>query len=182
MGRDTHFKRKDVATVQSTFLITNGRIMDFEQRLQRAIDRGAMTREKKGQEAAARAMTEEEMKNLHTQCRLELSEHIEACLRKLSDHFLGFQLQTAVRDGWGAKISRDEFSAGKTLFSMLEMAVRPYSSIHIVDLAAKGTIRNKEVFDRHHFQPLTEVDIDTFKTMIDQLVLEYAERYSAAGQ
>ncbi|MEX0726719.1 MAG: hypothetical protein WEB58_11790 [Planctomycetaceae bacterium] len=154
--------------------------MEFEQRLQRAIERGAHTREKKGQEAAAQAMSEEDLKNLHTKFRLELSEHIEACLMKVSDHFPGFQMQTAVRDGWGAKISRDEFSPRQTLFSLLEMVVRPYSPIHIVELAAKGTIRNKEVFRRNHFQTLTDVNLTSFKALIDQWVLEFAELYSAS--
>ncbi|MDA0832316.1 MAG: hypothetical protein O2955_13180 [Planctomycetota bacterium] len=155
--------------------------MEFEQRLQRAIDRGSQTREKKGQEAAAQAMSEEDLKNLHTRFRLELSEHIEACLRQVSDHFPGFQVQTAVRDGWGAKITRDEFSRTETLFSLLEMVVRPYSPIHIVELAAKGTIRNKEIFHRNHFQPLTDVNLESFKALIDQWVLEFAELYSATA-
>ncbi|MFN0198899.1 MAG: hypothetical protein ACKVT0_19295 [Planctomycetaceae bacterium] len=154
--------------------------MEFEQRLQRAIERGSNAREKKGQEAAAHALSEEELKNLHTRFRLELSDHIEHCLRKVSEHFRGFQLSTAVRDGMGAKISRDELGRhGASLFSLLEMVVRPYSTLHIVELNAKGTIRNKEVFHRNHFQTLSDVNLESFRALIDQWVLEFAEQLSA---
>ena len=88
--------------------------------------------------------------------------------------------------GWGAAVKRDDADLGRgrmrsNLFSRLEMVVRPYSTAHVLELTAQGTIRNKEVYNRSHFQPLAEVDIDRFKEMIDLWVLEYAELY-AAGQ
>ena len=63
----------------------------------------------------------------------------------------------------------------------LEMTVRPYSSLHVLDLAAKGTIRNKEVFNRNYFEKLSEVDPDTFAELIDLWVLEYAEQFAATS-
>jgi hypothetical protein len=132
-------------------------------------------------------MTEDEFKNLHSKARLELSEHIETCLRKLPEFFPGFDFQTVMgTDGWGAKISRDDLApspgAGKGMtrvYSRLEMVIRPYSAGHIVELVARGAVRNKEVLSRSHFQMLTQLDLDTFSDLIDQWVLEFAENYSA---
>ena len=49
----------------------------------------------------------------------------------------------------------------------------------MLDLAAKATIRNKELFNRSHYQRLTEVDVTSFAELIDIWVLEYAELYAA---
>lgn len=159
--------------------------MDFEQRLEKAIVRGQRTRDAKERDRADEAMSEDEWKSLHTTCRLDLSEHIEVCLKRLADHFPGFRFQTIVGDeGWGAKISRDDFvrdASGRkdNRYSRLQMVIRPFSSTHIVELAAKGTVLNKEIIRRNHFQFLSQVDLDSFKELIDLWVLEYAENYSA---
>lgn len=158
--------------------------MDFEQRLQRAIQRGEASREAKAREEAGRAMSEEECKRLHTQYRLELSEHIEKCLLQLPDHFPGFHLETITGErGWGASVSRDDVGLSdggrRNLYSRLEIIVRPYSSVHVLEVAAKGTIRNKEVFNRNQFQKLADVDPQTLQESIDLWILEYAEKYSA---
>ncbi len=159
--------------------------MDFEKRLERAIDRGRNTRDTQGREAAEEAMSEEEIRNLHSRCRLDLTEYIETCLRKLEDHFLGFRFETIVGDeGWGAKLTRDDVairSGGRSgnQYSRLEMLIKPYSSAHIISLVAKGTVQNRELFNRSHYQHLTETDLDSFCELIDLWVLEYAEHYSA---
>lgn len=158
--------------------------MDFDRRLERAIDRGRQTRQVKGQKLAEQAMTEEELRNLHSSCRLELSDHIEECLRKLADHFPGFRFQSVVgEEGWGAKISRDDFGGRRggadNFYSRFEMLVRPFSTTHIVELAAKATVQNKEVFNRTHFQFLNQVDLDSFRELIDLWALEYAEQFAA---
>ena len=51
----------------------------------------------------------------------------------------------------------------------------------MLDVVAKGTIRNKEVFSRNFYQPLNEVDLDRFRELIEQWVLEYAELYAATA-
>ena len=136
---------------------------DFEQRLQKAIERGHRTSDNRARAEAEKAMSDAELRRLHTQCRLELSEHIEGFLRKLSRHFPGFQFDPVVSDrGWGAAVSRDDVvvrSGGRrgNYFSRLEMLIRPASEVHVLDLAAKGTIRNKEVFNRNHYQRLAEI-------------------------
>lgn len=159
-------------------------MMDFEQRLQKAIDRGQRTRASMKQSEQARAATEEELRALHSSARLELTEHIEECLRKLADHFPGFDYETVIdEDGWGSRIRRDdlELNRGTTdrHYSHFEMLVRPYSTKSLLDMTAKGTIRNKEVIARSHFQRLQELDVDSFENLIDLWVLEFAEAYSA---
>lgn len=158
--------------------------MDFQQRLDRAIQRGRTAKEELGREAAARRMTEEELRHLHSTARLELAEHVDTCLRSLADRFPGFTFSTvAGEDGWGAKVTRDDVQLGRgasnTVFSRLELLVRPFSTAHIIELAAKGTIRNREVLNRSHYQRLGQLDVASFTEQIDLWVLEYAERFAA---
>ena len=158
--------------------------MDFQQRLEKAIERGQRTGDARARAEAEKALSQKELQRLHSQYRLELSERIERYLMQTAEHFPGFQFETVVGErGWGAAVSRDDINvthgSGRTnYFSRLEMVIRPFSSYHLLDLAAKATIRNKELFNRSHFQKLTEVDLTSFTEMIDIWVLEYAELYA----
>ena len=160
-------------------------VMKFHQRLEKAIERGQRTNSVRAQAEVEKAITEKEIARLHSQYRIELSERIEEYLRQLADHFPGFRFETIVSDrGWGAAISRDdmllEANRQRTnYYSRLQMLVRPANSYNVLDLAAKATIRNKELFNRSHYQRLTEVDLTSFTEMIDLWVLEYAELYAA---
>lgn len=156
--------------------------MDFEQRLQKAIQRGQQQKVDRDREEAAREMTEEELRQTHTAARLELSEKIESGLRQIAEHFPGFRYQTLMgEDGWGARISRDDFGGrGPNLYSRMEMLVRPYApDVKIVELVAKGTVRNKEMISRNHFQFLNKLDLESFAAVVEQWLLEFAERYAA---
>ncbi len=158
--------------------------MDFQQRLEKAIQRGQRSHDAEARARAERAMGEEELKRLHSQYRLELSEHIEQCMRQLPQHFPGFRYETLVgMGGWGAAISRDDLSLNDgrraNLFSRLEVVVRPFSPSRVLELAAKGTIRNKELYNRSQYQMLDAVDIASFRELVDRWVLEYAELYAA---
>ncbi len=161
--------------------------MSFEDRLQKAIERGKRKSEAQRSEAEARALTEEELKRMHSAFRLQLSDHIEQRVRQLPVFFPGFRPETLFGDrGWGAACSRDDLRMvdGRRRandYSRLEMTVRPISSMPVLDLAAKGTIRNKEVFNRTYFEKLEEVDLDKFIELINVWVLEYAELYAAKG-
>ncbi|MCA9149623.1 MAG: hypothetical protein KDA92_10005 [Planctomycetales bacterium] len=160
---------------------------NFEDRLSKAIERGTMRGVDRARQERAQQMSEEELRQLHTRYRLQLSEHIEKCVRKLPQHFPGFQSETLFGDrGWGAACSRDDLNLGgdgrrSSRYSRLEMSIRPYSHLHVVELTGKGTIHNKEVFNRTHFQVINEVDPDTFLHLIDAWVLEYAELFAAAN-
>jgi hypothetical protein len=158
--------------------------MGFDERLRAAIERGQRRGDAAAHEAAARAMTEEDFRRLHSQVRLNLSEHIEDCVKKLANYFPGFQYETMYGDrGWGGACSREDLrmirGARSNEYSRLEVTIRPYSTLHVLDLAAKGTIRNKEVFNRNYFEPLADADVQKFSELIDAWVLEYAEIYSA---
>ena len=158
--------------------------MDFQQRLDKAIQRGQRISTRRAAADAQRAMNEQELQRLHAKCRLELSEHIERCLRSLVERFPGFRFETLVGErGWGAAITRDDLriEGGRrtNLFSRLEMAVRPFSSYHVLELAAKGTACNREIFNRTHYEELAEVDLERFSELVDLWVLEYAELYAA---
>jgi hypothetical protein len=158
--------------------------MDFKQRLEKAVERGQRTGDARLRAKAEQALGEEELKRLHSQFRLELSERIENCLRQLPTHFPGFRYESMVGDrGWGAAVSRDDLDldAGRrnNYFSRLEVTVRPFSSLHVLELTAKGTVRNKEIFNRTHFQLLTEADIAAYDDLVDHWVIEFAELYAA---
>ncbi len=159
--------------------------MDFEGRLQRAIQRGQQSKSTAAEERRSAQMSEEECKSLHSKCRLQLSEHIEQCLKQVADAFPGFHYESVVSvDGWGARVSRDDLAggAGRPLvkrYSRLEMLVKPYTSSRILEMSARGTVRNKEIVSRNHFQFLAEVDLDGFRELINQWILEYVEKYSA---
>jgi len=162
-------------------------MMDFEKRLERAIERGQRESSARAQERASRALSEQELRRLYSQYRIELSEHIENNLRQLTDHLPGFQLETVVGErGWGAAVSRDDLGVQRrgdprSLFSRLEIVVRPLTASQVLDMAVKGTIRNKELSNRSHYQPLAEADLHTFRELIDVWVLEFAEAYAAHG-
>lgn len=160
--------------------------MDFKERLHRATERGQQAKDAQAAEAAAKAMSEEECKRLHSQYRRDLTDHIERCLKQLADNFPGFNFETVVDDkGWGAAVRRDDLSinAGKrdNLFSRLAMTISPFSEYHVLDLQAKGAVRNKENFSRNHYQLLKDADLDSFNQLIEQWTLDYAEQYAASG-
>lgn len=163
--------------------------MDFESRLSQAIQRGEQTREARQHARDQQALSEEELKNLHSSIRLEFSEHIESGLRQLAEHFPGFRFETVVsEDGWGARIARDDLSLSRshtsrrseTLYSRFQILIKPFSArAKIIEAHGKGTIRNREILNRNSFQFLTECDHDRFHEVIDQWILEYAEKFAA---
>jgi hypothetical protein len=160
--------------------------MDFKERLQRAAQRGQRSREAELSAAQAQALSEEECRRLHAKYRLPLSEHVERCLRELADRFPGFEVQSIVDEtGWGAVARRDDVNLGGgrrgSAFSRLLIVVSPYNKFHVLELAAKGTVRNKEIFSRNHYQRLSDVDEESFRELVELWVLEYAEMYAAAG-
>jgi len=160
--------------------------MDFRERLHRASERGQRAKDTEAREAAARALSEEECRRLHSTNRMALLDHIEKCLNELADNFPGFRVETVVDPtGWGSVAKRDDvgLSRGRSdnFFSRFQLLVSPANKYHVLDVVAKGTIRNKEVFSRNFYQPLGEVDLDRFRELIEQWVLEYAEMYAAAN-
>ncbi len=159
--------------------------MDFQERLQKAVQRGHNQRDKKAHEARKKAMSEDEFKSLHSGYRLQLSDHIENCLQQLPYQFPGFQFETIFGEkGWGAACYRDDIGPGGggkrgNFYSRIEVTIRPFSEYHVLNLTSKATIRNKELFNRNYFEELMDADPEKFVELIDVWVLEYAEQYSA---
>lgn len=159
--------------------------MDFSERLEKAIRRGQHARDEKQRAAEMKTLSDEEARNRHSAARLNLSEYIEDCLRKLTDHFPGFRFETIVSEkGWGAKINRDDLRLGggrrESQYSRLEVLVSPFDpETKIVAVNAKGTVNNKELVVRSHFQYIAEFDEDGFRESIDLWILEFAEKYAA---
>lgn len=160
---------------------------DFGDRLNRAIQRGERTKVRRGEQAQASTLSAEELKSRHSAAKIELSEHVEQCLKAVADRFPGFE-HTPVysEEGWGGRIQRLDLKLGKPggskeTFSRLELLVKPISDLPILSLSGKGTIHDKEAFARTTYQRLEELDLDSFRETVDLWVLEYAERYTAVG-
>ncbi len=157
---------------------------DFDDRLRQAVSRGANRANQFQSEADRKKAEAEEFKSLHSKYRLELSEQIEHVVRKIADLFPGFRYQVVFGDaGWGGACHRDDLLIERgqrsTKYSRFEMAVRPMSEYHVLDLQAKGTIADRELLVRNFYQPLAEVELPRFKQLIDDWALAYAELYAA---
>jgi hypothetical protein len=175
--------------------------MDFDERLKKAIDRGQQAKASTKTVVTSDSLSAEEIRNIYSAARLNLSEHIESCLKKLTDHFPGFRFETIVGEtGWGAKISRDDLSIAKgsavdavfqnkagwssnkrqNQYSRLEVLVKPYcDDTKIVNVVAKGTVRNKELVNRSNYQFISEFNEKTYQEVIDMWIVEFAEHYAA---
>ena len=160
---------------------------DFESRLSDAVERGQKRRADKVEAEQRRKMTQEQLKSLHSKYRLQVSEHIEEHLKKIPDHFPGFQYEAVFGEkGWGAACSRDDFRSGNNRqrdnhYSRLELTVKPYSDLAVLELNGKATIRNKELFNRTFFEEIPDADPQEFLQRIDYWIIEFAEVYSASN-
>ncbi len=159
--------------------------MDFEDRLKKAVERGRQRGEQASHEQAQAQLSAEELKRMHSSHRLSLSDYIESCIKQVPQHFPGFSTETVYGDrGWGAACSRDDvrMSRGRrtNFYSRIELTIRPYSQLNVVELAGKATVYNREIYNRRFYQELPEVDENEFRQRIDAWVLEFAELYAAA--
>jgi hypothetical protein len=157
---------------------------DFEERLKEAIERGKIRGQHVLSEEAKQQASESQLRNLHSKYRLSLNEYIEKMIRQMIDHFPGFRFESVFGDaGWGAACWRDDIVVdGRTRrsrYSRFEMAIRPINDFFVLDLQARGTIGNRELFNRGHYQPIGEADIENFKKQIDAWALEFAELYAS---
>jgi hypothetical protein len=161
--------------------------MDFQKRLEKAIERGQRAGDARAEAETRKRLDEQELRRLHTQYRLDLSEHIERCLRQVPDQLPGFDFESVASErGWGAAVSRDDITGGRKApvsrqFSRMEIVIRPINEYFLLDMSAKATVRNRERFHRNHYQQLSEVDIRSFLELIDLWILEFAEAYASAG-
>ncbi len=158
--------------------------MNFDDRLKRAIQRGVKDKDQRTRAEVEEQLSLDELKTMHAGFRLELSEHIEECLKKLVDHLPGFEFQTILGEvGWGGRITRDDIhlvpgKSAESRYSRFEMTISPFTPTAIVELVTKGTVRNREIMNRKNYQKVDEFDVESFREMIDLRVLEFAEQYS----
>lgn len=158
--------------------------MNFDERLKRAIQRGVNEKTERSRAAEQEELSAEELKTMHSGYRLELSEHIENCEKSLADHLPGFEFQTILgEEGWGGRITRNDLhlvpgKQAETRYSRLEMVISPFTPTAIVELTTKATVRNREIMNRKNYQKVDELDLDSFKEMIDMRAIEFAEQYS----
>ena len=160
--------------------------MDLERRLKDAIDRGKRRAEQENAQLQQQQMSEQELRTRHTDFRLQLSEHIENGLKSLSEHFPGFDYETIYGDrGWGGAIYRDDLTTDKTtrktgsFYSRLEITVKPHTDMHIVDLAVRGTVFNREVLSTAFFEEVQTARMEAFIEKVDLWVVAYAESFAA---
>ncbi|MDB4756209.1 MAG: hypothetical protein P8M80_04860 [Pirellulaceae bacterium] len=156
---------------------------NFEDMLSGAIQRGKAQGKKVTKAAASDKMSQEELKRLHSKYRLSLSDFIEGKVGQLPNHFPGFRYETVYGDrGWGAACYRDDAGSGRRdFYSRLEITVRPLGEFNVLDTSVRGTIRNKEIFQRSFFQELEEVEMGRFEETIQNWILSYAQEFSAAN-
>ncbi|MDB4679076.1 hypothetical protein OAE79_01935 [Rhodopirellula sp.] len=160
---------------------------DFESRLESAISRGRQRADWKASQERRKELTEEEKRRLHTSHRLTLSERIEKAVQRVADHFPGFQQEGMYGEiGWGAACYRDDLRLEQgrrtNQYSRLELVIRPLSESHVLDLKGKGTVMNRELFNRNFFTPISEVDLEEFENLIDSWSIEYAEVYASKSR
>lgn len=178
---------KRALTFRKKLKINGLRVTDFSDRLDRAIQRGERIKSRRDEESSAETLSSEEAKSRHSAAKIELSEHVEECLKALVDRFPGFEHAPVYsEDGWGGHIKRLDLALGKPggakeEFSRLELLVKPLSDLPILSVAGKATVRDKDLFSRTHYQRLNELDLDSFRESVDLWILEYAERYSSTS-
>lgn len=154
--------------------------VDFEQKLQAAIQRGQVRGDAALQASQQARLSQEELRRRHTSLRLSLSEHIEKVLRQTAEHFPGFDYETIYGErGWGGAIRRDDLMRGGAMFSRLEITVRPLGEFPVVSLVGKGTVRNRELFPWLHHDQVEDAQLETLTAVIDGWVLSYAEQFAA---
>lgn len=159
----------------------------FRDRLRKAMRAGADAQaEREADERHAR-QHEHKLRGLYDRYEDQLCDHIQSCLKELCGEWPGFRLGPAgMQKGRGYAISRDDRgrSPGGRVdrrYSRLEIAVRPYSRHQFLEVLAKGTVRNKEVFRRGDDDRVETADSGLLKKFIERVVLEFARRY-AEGQ
>lgn len=157
---------------------------DFKSRLESAIERGRQRAERHASQQRQAAMSVEELRRLHTSYRLRLSDRIESAVHRVADHFPGFRIESVYGEGgWGTACYRDDLriEGGRRTnqYSRLEIVIRPFSDLQVLDMKGKGTVMNRELFNRSHYVPLAEADVEEFERLVDAWAIEYAEMYAA---
>ena len=159
--------------------------MDFEDQLEKAIQRGQQRITKREQDLKKKSLNADEMKHKHNDFRLHLSEHIEKTLKSLAERFPGFEYEIIYgTKGWGGAIHRQDLTRGRdgragSFFSRIELSVRPHNDYNVVNIAGKGTIADKELFSWNHFEDIDEATFEAFEEKLNNWMIQFAEQFAA---
>lgn len=159
--------------------------MDFDDALKNAILRGQDRAGSLRDSEHKKQLSIDELKNRHSKYRLSLSDYTEHGLKKLADHFPGFEYETIYGSrGWGGAVFRDDIRRGASgkggsFYSRLEVTVRPMNEFNVVNIIGKGTIHNKEIFNWNFFKDVADVSEEEFQKKIDSWILAYAEKFAS---
>ena len=74
---------------------------------------------------------------------------------------------------------RDRDGKAGSFFSRIEITVRPQNEFNVINIAGKGTIRDKEMFTWNHFDAILDAEQPDFEKMIDNWILQFAEQFAA---
>lgn len=159
--------------------------MDFEDQLEKAIERGQQRITKRDQDRKKQSLNADDIKRRHNEFRLHLSDHIEKSLNRLSERFPGFEYEIIYgTKGWGGAIYRQDLTRGPdgragSFFSRLELSVRPINDYNVVNIAGKGTIADKELFSWNHFEDIDEATFEAFEDKLNNWMIQYVEQFAA---
>lgn len=159
--------------------------MDFEDQLEKAIQRGQQRNTKREQDLKKKSLNADDIKRRHNDFRLHLSEHIEKSLHRLAERFPGFEYELIYgTKGWGGAIYRQDLTRGPdgragSFFSRLELTVRPHNNYNVVNIAGKGTIADKELFSWNHFEDIDEATFEAFEEKLNNWMIQFAEQFAA---
>jgi hypothetical protein len=159
--------------------------MDFDDELEKAIQRGQQRNAKRQEEEKKATLSAEELKRRHNEYRLSLSDYIETSLKRLAEHFPGFEFEIIYGSkGWGGAIHRNDLTKGPdgrsgSFFSRLEITVKSLNEFNVVNIAGKGTIADKEMFSWNHFKDIDEAEMELFQNTINSWIVDFAEQFAA---
>lgn len=159
---------------------------DFTKRLESAIERGKQAADQQASTQRKREQTEEELRERHSEYRRHLCNKIEKSINQLADHFPGFRSESVYdEEGWGSAAYREnlhiEDGRRETKFSRFQLVVRPCSDLLVLDIKGKGTVNNREVFNRAHYCKLVDVEIADFEKCVESWSIHFAEIYASSG-
>lgn len=159
--------------------------MDFDDQLDKAIQRGQQRSVKRLQDQKKKSLDAEDIKRRHDGFRLHLSEYIETSLKRLADRFPGFEYEIVYGSkGWGGSIHRHDLTRGPdgkagSFFSRLELSVRSLNSFNVVNIVGKGTIADKELFSWNHFKDIEDATFEEFEDKLNNWMIQYVEQFAA---
>jgi hypothetical protein len=157
---------------------------DFRSRIQRAVNSGKGADRGRAAEKREARQAGRKIRELHENFDGELRPHIHTCLEELNREFPAFDMQEVYNEkGRGYALARDDAIRGGSerrdrYYSRLEIYVHHFKDHGYLEVSAKGSIRNKEKYERSEDDRLETLEIDLFKRFVERVVVEYAHDFA----